>query len=104
VRSRLEVLAEQLRVDVLKVEPTAGSILVIRPGQGGHLFTYQYKIWLADELSKMLPAGVRTFVFDDPTVFVGKLEGCSPAPVSTDYAAGWEAAVAAIIDLIRESD
>jgi hypothetical protein len=91
----------------MKFEPTAGSILFIRPGQGGHVFTHQYCIWLADELSKMLPAGVKAMIIErrdvDIDIVKPTLGEAVPASERNAYLAGWHNAAGEIMQRFKES-
>lgn len=99
MQSRLEYLAGQVGITVQKVNPTAGSILFVRPAAKNHIMSYQYYVWLADTLSKMLPSGVKALIFDRSDWEVEPLKpvaGERAGEVRQAYEQGWYAAMQAI--------
>lgn len=68
--SNVKFLEPLLKVEVERVSPMAGDVLVIRPKDRHSRFTPEYAAWLRESLPEVMPPGVKAMIIsDDATRF-----------------------------------
>lgn len=110
--NRIEALRDDLRVDVKKLTPTKGDLLIVSPRNPRYIFTQQYAAFLGDALTKCSNGAAVIIALDQ----LSKINNIKPptqdevykfldnyAETET-YLMGWKAAMETVTKVLSNVD
>jgi hypothetical protein len=83
-----------LNLEIDKVRPEPGDILLVRPKRSGDMFSTEFANWLSTTLAGVLPPGVKAMIVSSDAL---KIERLSPHHLAGEsFKNGWYAAFDAL--------